>query len=146
VLALFALVMGGMYGGFFTPTEAAGVGAMGGFVFALARRALTWHSALLDVLGESARTSAMLFTIVIGASLFANYLNFTDLPNALKAASSPRWTCTRSRDRGHLPDLRGARHGDGEPVDDAADGADLLPTRHLARLSTRCGSASSSSA
>lgn len=84
VLALFALVMGGMYGGFFTPTEAAGVGAMGGFLFALARRALTWRS-LMEVLGESARTSAMLFTIVIGASLFANFLNFTDLPSALRS-------------------------------------------------------------
>ena len=84
VLLLFAVVMGGMYGGFFTPTEAAGVGAMGGFLFALARRALTLP-VLRDVLVESARTSAMLFTIVIGASLFANFLNFTDLPNALKA-------------------------------------------------------------
>ncbi|MBX3599753.1 MAG: TRAP transporter large permease [Rubrivivax sp.] len=83
VLALFALVMGGMYGGFFTPTEAAGVGAMGGFVFALARRALTLQR-LFDVLGDSARTSAMLFTIVIGASLFANFLNFTELPAALR--------------------------------------------------------------
>lgn len=83
VLLLFALVMGGMYGGFFTPTEAAGVGAMGGFIFALARRALSLP-VLRDVLVESARTSAMLFTIVIGASLFANFLNFTDLPNALR--------------------------------------------------------------
>lgn len=83
VLLLFALVMGGMYGGLFTPTEAAGVGAMGGFVFALARGALTWRI-LREVLVESARTSAMLFTIVIGASLFANFLNFTDLPGALK--------------------------------------------------------------
>lgn len=83
VLLLFALVMGGMYGGFFTPTEAAGVGAMGGFLFALARRALSWH-ALFEVLTESARTSAMLFAIVIGASLFANFLNFTDLPSALR--------------------------------------------------------------
>jgi C4-dicarboxylate transporter DctM subunit len=83
VLLLFALVMGGMYGGLFTPTEAAGVGAMGGFIFALARGALNWRSTV-QVLGESARTSAMLFTIVIGASLFANFLNFTDLPNALK--------------------------------------------------------------
>ncbi|MBU1359605.1 MAG: TRAP transporter large permease [Gammaproteobacteria bacterium] len=83
VLLLFAIVMGGMYGGFFTPTEAAGVGAMGGFLFALARRALTW-SILREVLVESARTSAMLFTIVIGASLFANFLNFTELPNALR--------------------------------------------------------------
>ncbi|HMQ72183.1 MAG TPA: TRAP transporter large permease subunit, partial [Rubrivivax sp.] len=64
VLLLFAIVMGGMYGGFFTPTEAAGVGAMGGFVFALARRALDWR-ALLEVLTESARTSAMLFAIII---------------------------------------------------------------------------------
>ncbi len=83
VLLLFALVMCGMYGGLFTPTEAAGVGAMGGFVFALARGALTWRI-LREVLVESARTSAMLFTIVIGASLFANFLNFTDLPGALK--------------------------------------------------------------
>ena len=83
VLLLFALVMGGMYGGFFTPTEAAGVGAMGGFLFALVRRALTL-SVLREVLVESARTSAMLFTIVIGASLFANFLNFTDMPSALK--------------------------------------------------------------
>jgi tripartite ATP-independent transporter DctM subunit len=83
VLLLFALVMGGMYGGFFTPTEAAGVGAMGGFLFAMVRRALTL-TVLRDVLVESARTSAMLFTIVIGASLFANFLNFTDLPTALR--------------------------------------------------------------
>ena len=83
VVLLFAIVMGGMYGGFFTPTEAAGVGAMGGFLFALARRSLTLP-VLRDVLVESARTSAMLFLIVIGASLFANFLNFTELPAALK--------------------------------------------------------------
>ncbi len=83
MLLLFAIVMGGMYGGFFTPTEAAGVGATGGFIFALARRSLTW-SVLREVLVESARTSAMLFTIVIGASLFANFLNFTELPTALR--------------------------------------------------------------
>jgi tripartite ATP-independent transporter DctM subunit len=83
VLLLFALVMGGMYSGFFTPTEAAGVGAMGGFIFALARRALSWR-VLTEVLVDSARTSAMLFTIVIGASLFAGFLNFTDMPSALR--------------------------------------------------------------
>lgn len=83
VLLLFALVMGGMYGGVFTPTEAAGVGATGGFIFALARRALTLR-VLREVLTESARTSAMLFTIVIGASLFANFLNFTEMPDALR--------------------------------------------------------------
>jgi tripartite ATP-independent transporter DctM subunit len=83
VLLLFALVMGGMYGGFFTPTEAAGVGATGGFLFALVRGTLSLK-VLSEVLVESARTSAMLFTIVIGASLFANFLNFTELPSSLR--------------------------------------------------------------
>jgi C4-dicarboxylate transporter DctM subunit len=83
VLLLFAIVMGGMYGGFFTPTEAAGVGAAGGFLFALVRGTLTLPT-LRDVLVESSRTSAMLFTIVIGASLFGNFLNFTDLPGGLR--------------------------------------------------------------
>lgn len=83
VLLLFAIVMGGMYGGFFTPTEAAGVGAFGGFVFALVRGRLT-VPVVLDVLADSARTTAMLFTIVIGASIFANFMNFTTLPADLK--------------------------------------------------------------
>ncbi len=83
MLVLFALVIGGMYGGYFTPTEAAGVGAFGGFVFAVARRQLSLR-ALTQVLVESARTTAMLFTIVIGAALFASFLNFTSLPNDLK--------------------------------------------------------------
>jgi C4-dicarboxylate transporter DctM subunit len=82
VLALFALVMGGMYGGVFTPTEAAGVGATGGFLFALLRGRLSWQI-LLDTLIESARTTAMLFTIVIGAGVFANFLNFTTMPQDL---------------------------------------------------------------
>jgi C4-dicarboxylate transporter DctM subunit len=81
---LFAIVMGGMYGGIFTPTEAAGVGAMGGFVFAWARGKLSL-GILTETLVESARMTAMLFTIVIGASLFANFINFTSMPNDLQA-------------------------------------------------------------
>lgn len=84
VLLLFAIVMGGMYGGVFTPTEAAGVGATGGFLFALARRRLSWP-VLRDTLIDSSRTTAMLFAIVIGASVFANFVNFTTLPSDLKA-------------------------------------------------------------
>jgi len=83
VLLLFALVMGGMYGGVFTPTEAAGVGATGGFLFALARRRLSFE-VLVQTLVESSRTTAMLFTIVIGAGIFANFLNFTTMPQDLK--------------------------------------------------------------
>jgi C4-dicarboxylate transporter, DctM subunit len=73
-----------MYGGFFTPTEAAGVGAMGGFLFALARGTLT-VKIVKEVLIDSGRTSAMLFTILIGASVFANFMNFTTLPSDLQA-------------------------------------------------------------
>jgi tripartite ATP-independent transporter DctM subunit len=84
VLLLFLVVIGGMYGGWFTPTEAAGVGAFGGFLFAWARGTLSWGG-LRDVLVESARTTAMLFTIVIGAQIFSSFVNFTTLPNDLQA-------------------------------------------------------------
>jgi len=83
VIALFALVMGGIYGGIFTPTEAAGVGATGAFAFALARRRLTLKS-LLGVLTEAARTTSMLFVILIGAMMFANYINYTSMPGDLR--------------------------------------------------------------
>ena len=83
VAVLFMLVMGGIYGGLFTATEGAGVGAFGAFVFALARRALTWKI-LYDVLVESARTTSMLFLILIGALIFANFINYTSMPNDLK--------------------------------------------------------------
>jgi len=84
VIALFALVIGGMYVGWFTATEGAGIGSGGAFLFALARRALTWRI-LLDVLIESARTTSMLFLILIGALLFANFVNYTSMPADLKA-------------------------------------------------------------
>ena len=82
VILLFAIVMGGIYGGVFSPTEAAGIGAAGAFLFALLRGVLTWRT-LYDILMESAGTTAMLFTVLIGALLFANFINFTDFPQAL---------------------------------------------------------------
>lgn len=86
VLLLFAIVMGGIYGGVFSPTEAAGIGAFGAFVFALVRRALTWRS-FVEVMLESATTTAMLFMVLIGALLFANFINLTDFPGALLAVA-----------------------------------------------------------
>ena len=83
VVLLFVVVMGGIYGGVFTATEGASIGAFGAFVFALARRALDWRT-LIDVLVESARTTAMLFGILIGALIFANFVNFTSMPDDLK--------------------------------------------------------------
>ncbi len=81
-LLLFAIVMGGIYGGAFTPTEAAGIGAGGAFLIALARRALTWRI-LYDVLADSARTTAVLFTVLIGALIFSNFVNRAGLPDGL---------------------------------------------------------------
>jgi len=82
-LLLFVVVMGGIYGGVFTPTEAAGIGAGGAFIIALARRALTWRG-LFEVLADSARTTAMLFSVLIGALIFSNFVNRAGLPDALR--------------------------------------------------------------
>jgi tripartite ATP-independent transporter DctM subunit len=83
VVVLFIVVMGGIYGGVFTATEGASIGAFGGLVFALLRRALGWR-VLFEVLVESARTTALLFMILIGALVFANFANFTSMPADLK--------------------------------------------------------------
>ncbi len=84
VAALFAFVMGGIYGGLFTATEGAGMGAFGAMAFALWRRSLTWRT-LYGALLESARTTAMLFMILIGALMFAEFVNITTMPADLKA-------------------------------------------------------------
>jgi C4-dicarboxylate transporter, DctM subunit len=83
VLVLVLVVLGGIYGGIFTATEGAGIGASGAFLFALARRRLTW-AIFRNVLIESARTTAMLFTLLIAATIFANFVNFTSMPGDLK--------------------------------------------------------------
>lgn len=83
VAVLFVIVMGGIYGGVFTTTEGAGIGAFGAFIIALLRKSLNW-SVALDILIESARTTGMLFMILVGALVFANFVNFTTLPTDLK--------------------------------------------------------------
>ncbi len=83
VLLLVIIVLGGIYGGLFTATEGAGFGAFGAFLFALLRGRLSW-SVLFQVLVESARTTGMLFTLLIAASVFANFVNFTTMPNDLR--------------------------------------------------------------
>ena len=83
VVLLVAVVLGGIYGGWFTATEGAGIGASGAFGFALLRGALP-PRALLAVLAESARTTAMLFAILIAASIFSSFVNYTSMPTDLK--------------------------------------------------------------
>ena len=80
MLLLFIIVMGGIYGGIFTPTEAAGIGAFGAFFIALLRRRLT-VKITLDALAETGRTTAMLLALLIGSLLFANFINVARVPN-----------------------------------------------------------------
>ncbi len=82
VLVLFLGIMGGLYFGIFTPTEAAGVGAMGAFLFVLARGFLNLR-ALVRVLIETAAISAKMFIVLIGALLFSNFINVAGLPAML---------------------------------------------------------------
>jgi C4-dicarboxylate transporter DctM subunit len=84
MLALFVLVLGGIYLGFFTPTEAGAVGACGAFVMAAARRKITWRS-LRSCLLETGRTTATLVIIFVGAMLFNYFLALTNLPLKLAA-------------------------------------------------------------
>lgn len=82
VLLLFTIVMGGIYLGVFTPTEAAGIGAAGAFVIALGRKKLTLVSTY-EVLSDTARTSTMLFGVIIGALIFSDFINRAGLPTFL---------------------------------------------------------------
>lgn len=84
VATLFLIVMGGLYGGVFTPTEAAGIGAAGAVAFAVARRGFD-AAFLREVLVESTVTTAMMFAILIGALIFANFVNMTAMPSELTA-------------------------------------------------------------
>ncbi|MCB5160389.1 TRAP transporter large permease [Marinomonas algarum] len=82
VLALFVLVMGGIYAGIFTPTEAAGVGAGGAFLIALFKRTLNLRSLFLSLI-DTTRTTAMLFAVVIGALIFSDFINRAGFPDDL---------------------------------------------------------------
>ncbi len=82
MMLLFALVMGGIYLGWFTPTEAAGIGAFGAFLFALLKGKLSFRG-LLDALAETGRTTAMIFLIIIGANIFSSFLGIARIPMQL---------------------------------------------------------------
>ena len=93
VLVLFGLVIGGLYGVLdfwpihltFSPTEAAGMGAAGAFLIALSRRSLSLRGTL-EVLKETTFTAASLFSVLIGAWVFSNFVNIAGLPEGLLGA------------------------------------------------------------
>lgn len=78
-LLLFILVMGGLFVGFFTPTEAAAIGALGTIVIAAIGRNLSWSDLILS-LQETTRISCMIFVIVAGATVFGHFLTVTSIP------------------------------------------------------------------
>lgn len=82
VVALFLLVMGGIYGGVFTATEAAGIGAGGALLLAVIRRSISLRS-LFRVLLESLITTSMMFAVLFGAIIFSNFINLAGMPTAL---------------------------------------------------------------
>lgn len=81
-LVLFIIVIGGLYAGWFTPTEAGAAGAFGALVISLIQRKLTWKTFSLAVT-DTLRISAMVIMLVIGAVVFGRFLTITRLPFAL---------------------------------------------------------------
>ncbi len=79
---LVIIVLGGIYMGIFTPTEAGGIGAFATFVFGLATRRLPWNR-FVSALFNTIKTSGMIFILIIGAMIFSTMLALSTLPFAL---------------------------------------------------------------
>jgi C4-dicarboxylate transporter DctM subunit len=87
VLFLFLLVIGGIYWGIFSPTEAAGIGAFGAFAFAIARKRLGWQEFAQSIV-ETIATTAIIFTILIGAMIITYFMAVSRLPSELASVLS----------------------------------------------------------
>jgi C4-dicarboxylate transporter DctM subunit len=83
-LLLFLFVIGGLYGGFFIPTEAGAVGAVGAFIIGVLRGKLT-KDGILQSLLQATRTAAAVFTVLIGALCFGYFLTITQTPQNITA-------------------------------------------------------------
>ena len=81
-LILFIVVIGGIYGGIFTSTEAAAIGAFGALVIGITRKKLSLN-AFFDCLLETGSVSAMIFFILIGATIFSRFLTMSNIPSSL---------------------------------------------------------------
>ena len=124
-LLLFAFVIGGLYGGLFTATEAAGAGAGGAFLIGMLRGRLSRADILRSLL-ETTRTTAAVFTVLIGALLFGYFLDRdADAAEAHRVSDRARHRPLR-RAGAHHADVSGARLPDGFARDDHPDGADHI--------------------
>lgn len=84
VVVLFLLILGGIFFGVFTPTEAGGIGSVGALFFALGRRKMRWAQ-FTQALMEAARTTTIIFSVAFGALILNQFLNIAGLPNAMVA-------------------------------------------------------------
>ena len=84
VVGLFAVIMIGIYGGIFTPSEAAAVGALFALLIAIVRGRLSLRD-YLAVCIDTTRTTAMIFALIIGAEVFSNFVSYAGLPDAILA-------------------------------------------------------------
>jgi tripartite ATP-independent transporter DctM subunit len=82
ITLLIVLVLGGLYGGVFTPVEAGAAGAFLGLIFALVRRTLTWRG-FWEVLLETGSVTATLLFLIVAASMYSRMLGISGLPNEL---------------------------------------------------------------
>ncbi len=82
ILLLIIIVLGGMFAGFFTPTEAASIGAAGSILITLARRALTWKNFIAAVKG-ALRNAGMIYAMLIGAAIMNYFMAFSQLPTTI---------------------------------------------------------------
>lgn len=78
-IAVFGLVMGGLFFGLFTPTEAAAIGVLGVLLASLVHRQLTWES-FKDALYETLKTSCMIMVLIAGATVFGKFMAVTRIP------------------------------------------------------------------
>ncbi len=84
ILILIVIVLGGIYGGFFTATEAGGVGAMAALILTILKRRLTWRR-LWTALTESGHVTAAICFLLISAHLYARMITLTGIPNLMEA-------------------------------------------------------------
>jgi C4-dicarboxylate transporter, DctM subunit len=92
IVAIFVMVFGGIYGGLFTPTEGAAVGALGTFVAGIARRELNWAGFRRALLG-TAETSGMIFLVFLGADMLNGALALSQMPAQIaQVVSSLEWS------------------------------------------------------
>lgn len=82
VFVIFAVVIGGIYVGLFTPVEAAAVGAVVTGAYAIGPGGCTWRE-MLDCLLDAGKTTGFVFLIILGAALFNSFLAFTRAPTAI---------------------------------------------------------------